>query len=76
MSEPQYHLIGYSNVPYFMLQVDRVLTSLMQHGFSNMARVGDLRAVKCSLLPYSVYHKGGSNEQLKKLKVEVLCHLG
>ena len=53
----------------FIFRIDIVITSLFGHGFDSFVRVGDLKAILSSLLPYSVYCKGGSSKQIKKLEV-------
>nr|CAB3267945.1 protein ZGRF1-like [Phallusia mammillata] len=49
--------------------VDQIILKLVQVGFSNVVRVGDLNKINRKLLPHSVNIRGGSDEHVKKLKL-------
>jgi len=46
---PRVVVVGYTN-----MSVDNVLTGLLEDGFTNFARVGSLRSIDKTLLPYTV----------------------
>ena len=47
--------------------VDRVLTGLMDLGFSEFIRVGSLKKISKRILPYSIHASDQEDQELKEL---------